>query len=383
MFSGHTSALQHTALQVGTHRCSPTLTGRWGAASTGSKARCPGRAEISLPCPAGAPARSEERVPSPPLLPPPALSHACRAPRVTSGGAGTGGQPGSAAAAAGLRTPREGKPSTAPAPHRNALHPARPSRVSRGQRGGGAGPGARTSPRGRGRGSSPLRHDEQMTSRGMKFKFHRGERVLCFEPDPTKAKVLYDAKVTHPIPFPPHPARATLPCPPTHIPPHPPSPSTWPRRPGRREGGGAGPARARPAAVAAVNAPRWALRARAAERLRARLGRRRLRYGHLFWERTVLDHGGRGGGKRRGRGAERQSEAVPIPAGPLFPHLQSLCRCHRPHPCASARLPGGAWPSSPTHAGPSAAAVRGARSSCVRASGPSPSGAGASCCPGD
>lgn len=35
-----------------------------------------------------------------------------------------------------------------------------------------------------------------MTSRGMKFKFHRGERVLCFEPDPTKAKVLYDAKVT-------------------------------------------------------------------------------------------------------------------------------------------------------------------------------------------
>ncbi|XP_027530969.1 male-specific lethal 3 homolog isoform X1 [Neopelma chrysocephalum] len=34
-----------------------------------------------------------------------------------------------------------------------------------------------------------------MTSRGMKFKFHRGERVLCFEPDPTKAKVLYDAKI--------------------------------------------------------------------------------------------------------------------------------------------------------------------------------------------
>lgn len=32
----------------------------------------------------------------------------------------------------------------------------------------------------------------------MKFKFHRGERVLCFEPDPTKAKVLYDAKVTPP-----------------------------------------------------------------------------------------------------------------------------------------------------------------------------------------
>ncbi|XP_015217264.1 MSL complex subunit 3 isoform X1 [Lepisosteus oculatus] len=34
-----------------------------------------------------------------------------------------------------------------------------------------------------------------MNSRGMKFKFHKGEKVLCFEPDPTKAKVLYDAKV--------------------------------------------------------------------------------------------------------------------------------------------------------------------------------------------
>ncbi|XP_075446357.1 MSL complex subunit 3 isoform X3 [Ascaphus truei] len=34
-----------------------------------------------------------------------------------------------------------------------------------------------------------------MNSRGMKYKFHKGEKVLCFEPDPTKAKVLYDAKV--------------------------------------------------------------------------------------------------------------------------------------------------------------------------------------------
>ncbi len=30
---------------------------------------------------------------------------------------------------------------------------------------------------------------------GTKFKFNEGERVLCFEPDPTKARVLYDAKV--------------------------------------------------------------------------------------------------------------------------------------------------------------------------------------------
>jgi len=34
-----------------------------------------------------------------------------------------------------------------------------------------------------------------MNSWGMKFKFHKGEKVLCFEPDPSKAKVLYDAKV--------------------------------------------------------------------------------------------------------------------------------------------------------------------------------------------
>ncbi|KAI4831351.1 hypothetical protein KUCAC02_000897 [Chaenocephalus aceratus] len=32
-----------------------------------------------------------------------------------------------------------------------------------------------------------------MNSRGIKF--HKGERILCFEPDPSKAKVLYDAKV--------------------------------------------------------------------------------------------------------------------------------------------------------------------------------------------
>ncbi|XP_006892428.1 PREDICTED: male-specific lethal 3 homolog isoform X3 [Elephantulus edwardii] len=35
-----------------------------------------------------------------------------------------------------------------------------------------------------------------MSSReGMTFKFHSGEKVLCFEPDPTKARVLYDAKI--------------------------------------------------------------------------------------------------------------------------------------------------------------------------------------------
>ncbi|XP_033176167.1 male-specific lethal 3 homolog isoform X2 [Bombus impatiens] len=41
-----------------------------------------------------------------------------------------------------------------------------------------------------------LRNLEGMVStRGPKFKFCDGEKVLCYEPDPTKAKVLYDSKV--------------------------------------------------------------------------------------------------------------------------------------------------------------------------------------------
>lgn len=34
-----------------------------------------------------------------------------------------------------------------------------------------------------------------VSTRGHKYKFTDGERVLCYEPDPTKAKVLYDSKV--------------------------------------------------------------------------------------------------------------------------------------------------------------------------------------------
>ena len=34
-----------------------------------------------------------------------------------------------------------------------------------------------------------------METRRVKFQFKNGEYVLCFEPDSTKAKVLYDAKV--------------------------------------------------------------------------------------------------------------------------------------------------------------------------------------------
>ncbi|GIY82459.1 male-specific lethal 3 homolog [Caerostris darwini] len=34
-----------------------------------------------------------------------------------------------------------------------------------------------------------------VATRGVKFKFTEGEKVLCYEPDPTKAKVLYESKV--------------------------------------------------------------------------------------------------------------------------------------------------------------------------------------------
>ena len=36
---------------------------------------------------------------------------------------------------------------------------------------------------------------EKMAMKSPKTKFLEGERVLCYEPDPTKAKVLYDSKV--------------------------------------------------------------------------------------------------------------------------------------------------------------------------------------------
>ena len=34
-----------------------------------------------------------------------------------------------------------------------------------------------------------------MPGRGVKFIFEAGEFVLCFEPDPSKARVIYEAKV--------------------------------------------------------------------------------------------------------------------------------------------------------------------------------------------
>jgi len=34
-----------------------------------------------------------------------------------------------------------------------------------------------------------------MSTRRVKYNFKTGENVLCFEPDSSKAKVLYDAKV--------------------------------------------------------------------------------------------------------------------------------------------------------------------------------------------
>lgn len=35
-----------------------------------------------------------------------------------------------------------------------------------------------------------------VSTRGIKYRFAVGEKVLCYEPDVTKAKVLYDSKVS-------------------------------------------------------------------------------------------------------------------------------------------------------------------------------------------
>lgn len=40
-----------------------------------------------------------------------------------------------------------------------------------------------------------------VSTRGVRYKFTEGERVLCYEPDPTKAKVLYDSKVCKTLKF--------------------------------------------------------------------------------------------------------------------------------------------------------------------------------------
>lgn len=101
----------------------------------------------------------------------------------------------------------------------------------------------------------------------MKFKFHRGERVLCFEPDPTKAKVLYDAKVT---------GRA----------------QTLPLSPGSRRGG------------AALNAPSSVRRALPQLRFRVRA-----------WEGGRRRKGGRGTRPRRRPRAGGAAPPLPLGAG--------------------------------------------------------------------
>ncbi|XP_029651036.2 male-specific lethal 3 homolog isoform X1 [Octopus sinensis] len=42
---------------------------------------------------------------------------------------------------------------------------------------------------------SPMASGRSREPRTLKYNFHLGELVLCFEPDPTKARVLYDAKI--------------------------------------------------------------------------------------------------------------------------------------------------------------------------------------------
>lgn len=45
------------------------------------------------------------------------------------------------------------------------------------------------------RNSLKIDPSKMVSTRGQKYKFSDGEKVLCYEPDPTKAKVLYDSKV--------------------------------------------------------------------------------------------------------------------------------------------------------------------------------------------
>lgn len=42
----------------------------------------------------------------------------------------------------------------------------------------------------------PAPKRKMVSTRGPKLKFAVGEKVLCYEPDLTKAKVLYDSKVS-------------------------------------------------------------------------------------------------------------------------------------------------------------------------------------------
>lgn len=195
-----------------------------------------------------------------------------------------------------------------------------------------------------------MRHDEQMTSRGMKFKFHRGERVLCFEPDPTKAKVLYDAKVTGR-------ARSCLPLP----------------RLAGREGAGRGRRGARPLPL---RLPRSRYRP-AGRCARPRAGggegsgpgpgrgggggRRLRRQLHLLRKTGAgpgggSGRGGRGAGAATGRG-DGARRCRPRRACP--PSLIAPCGRLGPVPRWGSAL-------SPPHGSPG---VRGARSGCWRTSG--------------
>lgn len=147
----------------------------------------------------------------------------------------------------------------------------------------------------------------------MKFKFHRGERVLCFEPDPTKAKVLYDAKVTGR-------ARPCLPL---------------PRRRGQ-EGAGRGRRAARPLPFrllcSPLPLPPGAARAPGREAARgAAAGRAGRRRGEAAPPAAALVAGngrrpreGRAGGEAAGRGPPRDGETErggAVPGGPLLPPL--------------------------------------------------------------
>lgn len=182
----------------------------------------------------------------------------------------------------------------------------------------------------------------------MKFKFHRGERVLCFEPDPTKAKVLYDAKVTGR-------GRSCLPL---------------PRLPGR-EGAGRGRRAARPLPLRLLLSRYRSRRAlgappggrRRGKRLWARPGRRLCRQLHLLRETGARGGGSRRGGRGAGAAAGQGDEARRCRSRRAWPpSVIALCGRLRPVPRWGSAL-------SPRHGSPGGG---GTRSCCLGASGPWP-----------
>lgn len=95
----------------------------------------------------------------------------------------------------------------------------------------------------------------------------------------------------------------------------------------------------------------------------------------------MLDHGG--GASEEAVRLGDKARRCPSPLGLFSPASSPCAAVIVPTHAFQPGPPAGLGSFSPTRTGPCTAGVGGARSSCVRASGPSPSGTEASCCPGD